>query len=126
MIINDRNNKDMDSPIYEVSNPLIAAAGRWRVHLEQMPYDVYLPFNFVQIQNNSAQRLRLIVNDSIRKIIPAGVIMNFDSSTIPAIWAIEINNLDILNEVPAEDLQLSFQKIKGVTPVSVKLFGGGI
>lgn len=117
--------QDKESPLYEFSSPLIAPAGQWRINLEKMPYDRFLPFNFCLVQNNSGQRIRLIVNDTIRRIIPSGVIQTFDASSIPAIWNIEVINLGAA-DVGADDIQLTFQKVENVKNATVKLFGGGI
>lgn len=117
--------RDDKSPLYEFSNPLIAVGSAWRPNLESMPYDRFLPFNFCLVQNNSSERIRVIVNDTIRRIIPSGVIQTFDAESIPAIWGIQVVNLGAAN-IAADDIQLTFQKVENIKPMAVKLFGGGI
>ena len=121
----ENTKKDDKSPLYEFSNPLIAVGGVWRPNLEKMPYDRFLPFNFCLVQNNSANRIRVIVNDTIRRLIPSGVIQTFDAESIPAIWGIQVVNLGVA-QIAADDIQLTFQKVENIKPMAVKLFGGGI
>ena len=118
--------KASESPLLELTNTaVIPAGGVFRISLEQFPYDKYLPFNFCMIQNVSAERVRFIVNDSVRFSVPAGVIQTFDSSTIPAVWSFQVNNLGA-NNIDENDIVVTFQKVKDVKTAQVKLFGGGI
>ena len=54
----------------------------------------YLPFNFVNIVNNSSNRVKVTINQDDRRVyyINSGTIINFDKKTIPAIWYVEIEN----------------------------------
>ena len=120
-------NERMDSPLFETSNSGAILSGEFMnvVLDERTNYGKYTPFNFVLIQNNSSQRVRLIVNDSVRKIIPAGTIQTFDSSTIPAIWSIRVQNLGAV-AIAAEEMQVSFQKVSGIKSRAVKILGWDI
>ena len=120
-------NERKESPLFEVTNDSsLAANSIFNVNLdEQTNYGKYTPYNFVLVQNNSLQRVRLIVNDSVRKIIPAGTIQTFDASTIPAIWSIRVQNLGA-SAINADELSVSFQKVKGVNAKSVKILGWDI
>lgn len=118
--------KDSESPIYSISNSgVIASSGEFTFDLEAMPYGKYLPYNFLSIQNSSAQRIRLIINDTLRLIIPSGVIKSIDSSTIPAIWNIKVINLGS-SSINAEEIDIDFQKVKDVEVKQFKLFTGGL
>lgn len=117
---------ESESPIYSISNSgTISTNAEFTFDLEAMPYGKYLPYNFVSIQNNSAQRIRLIINDTLRLIIPAGVIKSIDSSTIPAIWNIKVINLGS-SAIGLEEIDIDFQKVKNVEVKAVKLFAGGL
>lgn len=113
-----------ESPLFEVSNTgVIAPNDYFHVNLDETTgYGKYTPFNFILIQNNSAQVVRCIVNDSVRKIIPAGTIQTFDASTIPAVWSIRVQNRGAL-DIAADKVQVSFQKVKGIKSTAVKLLG---
>jgi len=120
-------NERLDSPLFETSNEsAILANAVYSVVLdEKTNYGKYTPFNFVLIQNNSGQKVRLIVNDSVRKIIPAGTIQTFDASTIPAIWSIRVQNLGTVS-VAEDEIQVSFQKVTGIKSRAVKILGWDI
>lgn len=117
-------NERQESPLFEVSNEsAIAVDGYFHVNLDETTgYGKYTPFNFILIQNNSDQTVRTIVNDSVRKLIPAGTIQTFDASTIPAVWSIRVQNRGTA-QIDADKLQVSFQKVKGVKSAAVKLLG---
>jgi len=120
-------NERQDSPLFETSNTdAILSSAIYNVVLdERTNYGKYTPFNFVLVQNNSGQKVRLIVNDSVRKIIPAGTIQTFDSSTIPAIWSIRVQNLGAV-QIAADEIQVSFQKVSGIKNRAVKILGWDI
>jgi hypothetical protein len=120
-------NERKESPLFETSNAgVITVNSIYNVVLdERTNYGKYTPFNFVLVQNNSGQRVRLIVNDSVRKIIPAGTIQTFDASTIPAIWSIRVQNVGVAN-INADEIQVSFQKVSGIKSRAVKILGWDI
>jgi len=88
-------NERKQSQLYELSNPSILLTNEiYSINLDETTtYGKYVPFNFALLQNNSSEKVRLIINDTIRKIVPAGTIQTFDASTIPAIWSIRVQNL---------------------------------
>jgi len=120
-------NERMDSPLFEESNEAIVAVNaNFNILIdERTNFGKYLPFNFVLVQNNSSERVRLVVNDSVRKIVPAGTIQTFDASTIPAIWSLRLQNLGVAN-IAVEELQVSFQKLKGIQARGMKILGWDI
>lgn len=120
-------NERIESPLFETSNEsAIAVNGLYSVVLDETTnFGKYTPFNFVLIQNNSSERVRLIINDSVRKIIPAGTIQTFDASTIPAIWSIRVENKGSA-EIAIDEIQVSFQKVAGIKQRAVKILGWDI
>jgi len=121
-------NERKQSPLFEVSNEsILAPTEDFKIRLSEVnPYGKYTPFNFVQVINNSKARLRAIINDTTRKIVPAGSIITFDSSTIPAIWSMQFVNVDSANSIEAEEVNISFQKVANIQSRAVKLLGGDI
>ena len=111
------------SKLYQVDVPALAVDEVFFVDLEKMPYGKYLPFNFVMVTNNSEQRIRLIINDSVRIIILPGTSWTFDSATLPAVWSLKLQNKGTASTNDNE-VYLSFQKIPEVKARAFKVLGG--
>lgn len=113
------------SQLYEVEVPALDINNSYYVDLEKMPYGKFLPFNYLAITNNSAQKIRLVVNDSVRKLIMPGTILTFDSATLPAIWSIKVVNKGTAAINDGEVL-IAFQKVSNIYTRSFKILGWDI
>jgi len=118
-------NERKESQLYEVQIPSLNVNDVYYINLEAMPYGKYLPFNFLMVENNSQQKVRIVINDSVRKIVFPGTIMTFDSATIPAIWSIKVINKgsDVIND---GEVIISFQKIPSIKSRALKILAGDL
>jgi len=118
-------NERKESKLFEYEIPSLSPNDEHYIDLHSMPYGKYLPFNFLMVENSSQQKIRVIINDSIRKIIFPGTIMTFDSATIPAIWSLRVVNkgTDIINQ---GEVIISFQKISNIKTRAFKILAGDL
>lgn len=72
----------------------------------------YLPFNNIQILNNSGEVIILYINQRRDRpiYVPAGFIMPIDSSIAPAISSVVIKNNDASATIEANEIQILVSK----------------
>ncbi len=68
----------------------------------------YLPFNFLSITNNSTVSVEVNFEDKVKKTVPPGVIMSFES-----IWfrRVSIKNLDASNTANQNTIEITVQRL---------------
>lgn len=95
----DYERKYAASPLFPLKNASTITAGSYYAYdweVSNAASVKYLPFNFLQVQNNnSTYAVELYVNGDINPIdvIPAGVIRSYDKNTLPAFRAVLVKNI---------------------------------
>ncbi len=119
-------NERKESELFELSNEnIINPTSIYTIPIQQVPYNIYSPFNYCVVTNNSNSKVRLIINDTNRKLVPAGTIMTFDASTFPAIWSIRVQNIGT-TDIAVEEIDVAFQKVQGLQKLVDKISGWGL
>ena len=103
------------SPLFTFT---INTTGTWIAPLHKMPYAKYLPFNRVQIANKSQNDVTLVLNDSVKKLIPAGTIITISPPEIMAIRTLKVENVQTANQIEVTIMKAptiwdAIQKIAG-------------
>jgi len=106
------------SPIFSFKNTsTILTTKNWIIDFENddTTSQKYMPFNNVQITNNSDEDIYFYPNqDSTRaKLVPSGTIITFDSKVIPALRSLKIYNASATT-VSANEIEVAVWK-EGVT-----------
>jgi len=100
-----------ESPLYRFSKTNLTNGSSFVINLEQNPYNKYLPFNYIQVTNNTDQHLILYLNGGQTvKTIPSGTIISLDDASIPA-----FRNAYILNNSGSDatgTIEVIVQKVK--------------
>ncbi len=100
-----------ESPLYRFTKTDLANGSSFIINLERKPYNKYLPFNYIQVTNNTNKTLTLYLNGGqTAKSIPSGTIISLDDVTIPA-----FRNAYIKNESGADAtgmIEIIVQKVK--------------
>lgn len=96
------------SPLYRFSQTDIADGGALVIALEDIPYDKYAPYNFLQVTNKTDQDLLIQTNVSTIKI-SHGVILSFDEETLPAFRSVVIKNSS--GSTATGDVEVLVQKV---------------
>lgn len=109
------------SPIFTFKNSELNASGQEIIDFGQQDETTqkYIPFNALRIVNNSSSDIKFYPNQrESGMLIPAGTIMTFDSSTLPAIRSVKIVNNDSVNAISADAIQIDVWR-EGIEMVNV-------
>ena len=101
------------SPIYSFKNSSMASATEWLIDIESLePTSTnYGVMDNIQLQNLSTQDIYFYPNQdrSKSKVIPAGAIITFTKTTIPAIRSLILYNAGSLT-IAANEIEVSVWK----------------
>jgi len=103
------------SPLYSFR---INTTGTWIAPIHEMPYAKYVPFNYVIVENKDDTDIELIINGTVRKRVPAGVVMELEAPTIPHIYELRIDGVTNPNRV-----EVSLQKLPDLKTALYKMMG---
>jgi len=103
------------SPLYSFR---ISETGTWIAPLDRMPYAKYTPYNYLIVENKDEVDIELIVNGTVRKRVPAGVVMELEAPTIPNIYELRIDGVTNPNRV-----EVSLQKLPDLRSALYKMMG---
>ena len=104
------------SPIYTFLNASLTTLKTWLIDpaTENKATQKHLPFNTMQVINNSSYDIYIYVNQGkIAKVIPSGTIMTFTRDTVPAIRNIKVYNAGT-GTIAENEIEISLWK-EGVT-----------